>query len=609
MFSIRAEPILDDRGQVTEWVGVHTDITAERDAERALREQSQTLEILNRTGASIAAELDLERLVQSVTDAGVQLTGAHFGAFFYNVLSEQGGSYMLYTLSGVERSAFADFPMPRATAVFGPTFAGEGVIRSPDITADPRYARNAPYAGMPEGHLPVRSYLAVPVISRAGDVIGGLFFGHPEPDVFSARAEAVMVGLAAQAAVGIDNARLFQAVERARATLEQRVDQRTSELEEAHDALRQAQKMEAIGQLTGGIAHDFNNLLTIIRGAADVLRRRDLPEEKRRRYVDAVSDTADRAAALTGQLLAFARRQALKPEVFDASARIQGVADMLRSVVGARVQLTLNGDCSDCYIEADVSQFETALVNLAVNARDAMDGEGELRIRTDRVRARDGREMVAVSASDTGCGITADQVERIFEPFYTTKDPGKGTGLGLSQVYGFVAQSKGDIKVDSRPGEGATFTLHFPRVDPAPARPAARCEEDKSNQSGRGTILLVEDNPQIGEFVEQLLGDLGYETRLASRAEEALGILEDGADTIDLVFSDVVMPGMNGVELGKIIGQRWPRLPVVLTSGYSSVLAEDHSHGFTLLHKPYSAEALTRTIREALDGEFDRARA
>jgi PAS domain S-box-containing protein len=601
-FSIRAEPILDDVGQVAEWVGVHTDITAERAAEHALREQSQTLQILNRTGAAIAAELDLERLVQSVTDAGVQITGAQFGAFFYNVLNEQGGSYMLYTLSGVDRSAFAGFPMPRATAVFGPTFAGEGVIRSPDITADPRYARNAPYSGMPDGHLPVRSYLAVPVASRSGDVIGGLFFGHSDPDIFSAQSEAVMVGLAAQAAIGIDNARLFQAVERARATLEQRVEERTAELEEVHDALRQSQKMEAIGQLTGGMAHDFNNLLTVIRGSADVLRRRDLTEEKRRRYVDAISDTADRAASLTGQLLAFARRQALKPEVFDTAARIQGIAEMLRSVLGARVLLTLEEECGDCYIEADVSQFETALVNLAVNARDAMDGEGELKIRISRVKARDGRDMVAVSTSDTGEGIPADEIGRIFEPFYTTKELGKGTGLGLSQVYGFVTQSKGEINVDSRVGEGATFTLLFPQADRLPIKgEAAASRGGRAEQAGKGTILIVEDNPQVGEFVEQMLADLEYETRLACRAEDALDILENEAAHFDLIFSDVVMPGMNGVEFGMIVRERWPELPVVLTSGYSNVLADDHSHGFILLHKPYSAEALTRTIREALE--------
>jgi len=601
LFSIRAVPVLDDRGEVTEWVGVHTDITAERAGEQALREGSQTLEVLNRTGAAIAAELDLERLVQTVTDAGVELTGARFGAFFYNVLDEQGGSLMLYTLSGAERSAFERFPHPRATAIFAPTFKGERVVRSPDITAEPEYGESPPYHGMPAGHLPVRSYLAVPVISRTGEVLGGLFFGHEERDVFSDRSERIMVGLAAQASIALDNARLFQAVQRAKQTLEARVQERTTELQHAHEALRQAQKMEAIGQLTGGIAHDFNNLLTVIRGSADLLRRPELTEEKRRRYVAAISDTADRAAKLTGQLLAFARRQALKPEVFDAAIRVHGISDMLRTVLGSRVQLNIEDDCPDCFVEADVGQFETALVNMAVNARDAMDGEGELTISIQRATGAQDTRMVAVTVSDTGHGIPRDLLERIFEPFFTTKEVGKGTGLGLSQVYGFIKQSDGEITVDSEVGVGTTFTLSLPRAE------VGRVPEQASRGStepaaGGGLVLVVEDNTDVAQFASQLLGELGFETSLAANAQEAIEQLEERAAEIDIVFSDVVMPGMSGIEFGRVVRERWSRLPVVLTSGYSDVLAEESRHGFPLLHKPYSVEALSRILREARQG-------
>ncbi len=570
--------------------------------EEALREESQTLEILNRTGAALAAELDLERLVQSVTDAGVELTGAKFGAFFYNVLNEDGGSYMLYTISGVDRSAFEKFPMPRATEIFAPTFNGERVIRSADITKDPRYGKSGPYHGMPEGHLPVRSYLAVPVTSRSGEVIGGLFFGHPETDVFSVGAERVMTGLAAQAAIAIDNARLFHAVQRANETLEERVDQRTEELDQANEALRQAQKMEAIGHLTGGIAHDFNNLLTVIRGSADLLRRRDLSEARRRRYVDAISDTADRAATLTSQLLAFARRQALKPEVFDVSIRVHGIADMLRTVLGSRIRLNLRDDCPDCYVEADVGQFETALVNMAVNARDAMGGEGDLTIAIEAAESKDGKPMVAVRVSDTGQGIEADELERIFEPFFTTKDVGKGTGLGLSQVYGFVKQSDGEIDVESKVGEGTCFIIRFPRADGSDEAEVVDNDTDGDIAHGSGRVLVVEDNAEVGKFATHLLNDLGFETSLAADAQQALEQLERQPGKFDLVFSDVVMPGMDGVEFANRVREGWPDLPVILTSGYSHILADDPAHGFPLLRKPYSVEALASVMRAARNG-------
>ena len=574
--------------------------------EEALREESATLEVLNRTGAALAADLDLERVVQSVTDAGVELTGATFGAFFYNVISDQGASYMLYTLSGVDRSAFADFPMPRATAVFGPTFRGEGVIRSPDILKDPRYGKNAPYHGLPPGHLPVRSYLAVPVASRSGEVVGALFFGHPEPDVFTERSERVMTGLAAQAAIAIDNARLFQAVQRANEALEQRVQERTSELLHAHEALRQAQKMEAIGQLTGGIAHDFNNLLTVIRGSTDLLRRRDISEEKRRTYIEAISETADRAARLIGQLLAFARRQALKPEVFDASTRIRDVCEMLRTVMGSRIRLALDTDCGECFVEADMAQFETALVNMAVNARDAMEGEGQLTIGLsivdrlpERFSAPTGRDHVAITVADTGHGISADEVDKIFEPFFTTKEVGKGTGLGLSQVYGFAKQSGGEVDVQSEVDKGTIFTIYLPRADHANvARTAPEVAADQPRGGGR--VLVVEDNPQVGEFAEQALADLGYETTLATDAADALEHLRRNREGFDIVFTDVVMPGMGGVELAAEIGKQWPDLPVVLTTGYSHVLAREADHDLPLLRKPYSIEALAATLRKAL---------
>jgi len=384
-----------------------------------------------------------------------------------------------------------------------------------------------------------------------------------------------------------------------------------TELRQAEEALRQSQKMEAVGQLTGGVAHDFNNLLTIIRSSVEFLRRPDLPEVRKARYLDAVSDTVDRAAKLTGQLLAFARRQALKPEIFDAGARLQAIAEMLDQIMGARIRVGAELPESPCFVRADASQFETALVNMAVNARDAMDGEGRLTLRLSggralppiRGHAANAGPFAAVSVSDTGSGIAEADLARIFEPFFTTKEVGKGTGLGLSQVIGFAKQSGGDVAVASAPGL-TTFTLYLPQAS-APAA-VARAEGAAVVASGPGrglSVLVVEDNLEVGRFCTQILEDLGHRPVWAHNAEAALAELERGEGAgpgrFDAVFSDVVMPGMGGIELARRLRASRPDLPVVLTSGYSHVLAQDDAHGFELVRKPYSAEELARVLREA----------
>ncbi|WP_342162152.1 PAS domain-containing protein [Methylobacterium sp. SD21] len=381
--------------------------------------------------------------------------------------------------------------------------------------------------------------------------------------------------------------------------------QQAENLLQAEEALRQSQKLEAIGQLTGGVAHDFNNLLTVIKSSTDLLKRPDLAEERRTRYIGAISDTVDRAAKLTGQLLAFARRQALKPEVFSVDDSVRGLADMMGTLTGSRVRITVTLPDTPCFVNADASQFDTALVNLAVNARDAMDGEGRitLRVRTVealpavRTHAAVNGPYVAVSLSDTGTGIPPEMVERIFEPFFTTKETGKGTGLGLSQVFGFSKQSGGEVTVDSTVGEGTTFTLYLPRVAaPAPSEEAEVAELI----DGHGTrVLVVEDNVEVGTFAVQTLSDLGYAPTLAADGAAALAALAEGADRFDVVFSDVMMPGMSGVELGQEVRRLHEDLPVVLTSGYSHVLAKDGTHGFELLHKPYSVEQLSQILRKA----------
>ncbi|GJE37792.1 ATP-binding protein [Methylobacterium persicinum] len=395
---------------------------------------------------------------------------------------------------------------------------------------------------------------------------------------------------------------------RALAEADDRLQAEAQERERVEEALRQSQKLEAVGQLTGGVAHDFNNLLTVIKSSTDFLKRPNLPEERRLRYVEAISDTIDRAAKLTGQLLAFARRQALKPEVFEIGGALKSVAEMLDSVTGARITIETKLPEKPCYIRADLSQFETALINIAVNARDAMSGEGVLTLHLvggqpmPRIRGHAGSEsaFAAVSIADTGAGIPPDVLPRVFEPFFTTKEIGKGTGLGLSQVFGFAKQSGGDVDVSSELGRGSMFTLYLPQVDAPAEHRAAAVVDEEFDESGGLCILVVEDNVEVGRFATQILEDLGYSTVLAANAEDALAELETIPFRFDAVFSDVVMPGMGGIELAKRLRVSHPDLPVILTSGYSHVLAQEGVHDFELVQKPYSVDQLSRVLREAV---------
>lgn len=381
------------------------------------------------------------------------------------------------------------------------------------------------------------------------------------------------------------------------------------------EQLRQAQKMEALGQLTGGIAHDFNNLLTVIRGSADLLRRPDMPETKRIRYVEAVAETAERAAKLTSQLLSFARRQTLKPQVFDAGESVLALRDMMMTLIGSSVELDINIDDCPCHVRADRGQFDTALINMAVNARDAMEGVGKLTVNVGRASvipavrghsAVDG-EFVTVALTDTGSGISEDRIGRIFEPFFTSKAVGQGTGLGLSQVIGFAKQSDGEIVVTSREGDGTTFVLFLPSVtDTVDEQPISYVGEIVVLPNDL-CVLVVEDNVEVGTFASQALAELGVEAVWAHDAAEALEQIDEDPARFGVIFSDVVMPGMSGIELAQTLHQRHPHLAVLLASGYSNVLATSGSFGFPLLHKPYSMEELAQALRGVLGVEQAKA--
>jgi signal transduction histidine kinase/DNA-binding response OmpR family regulator len=603
------------------------------ETEQALREEAAALETLNRVGAAVAAELNLNRAVQIVTDAATKISGAEFGAFFYNILDERGESYMLYALSGVPLEAFSKFPMPRNTALFAPTFAGEGIVRSGDILQDPRYGKNDPHYGMPKGHLPVRSYLAVPVISRSGEPVGGLFFGHSKPGIFDERAERLVAGIASQAAIAIDNARLFEAAQleikkrsaienelrSLNETLEMRVSDRTAELARANEVLRQREKMDIVGQLTGGIAHDFNNLLTIIIGNLQTLQRQlgdpgtDISRLKR--SAENASRGANRAASLTQRLLAFARRQPLDPRPVDVNKLVLGMSELLRRTLGEQITVApvLSGGLWRSNV--DPNQLETAILNLAVNARDAMPNGGRLTIETANAHLDEGYaarqaevlpgQYAVIAVTDTGIGMTKEVMAKVFEPFFTTKDIGHGTGLGLSQVYGFVKQTGGHAKIYSEPGAGTTVKLYLPRLFGEDDAGEAEPETETVPIGNRAeTILVVEDDEDVRAYSTGIMTEAGYRVLEASSGESALDILERHSG-IALLFTDVGLPGgMNGRQLADEARRRHPKLKVLFTTGYArNAIVHDGrlDPGVQLLTKPFTFAALATKVRELLD--------
>lgn len=404
-----------------------------------------------------------------------------------------------------------------------------------------------------------------------------------------------------QAALHRANAALSQragALADANSALEHEMEERVR----AEEDLRQAQKMQALGQLTGGIAHDFNNLLTVVRGTADLLRRPGLAEARRIRYAESIAQTAERAAQLTSQLLAFSRRQPLQPKVVDLNARLQGMLLMFGRILGPHYELTTDLDPDLCNVEIDPTQLEVAILNIVVNARDAMAEGGALTIATTRwphdvaeEAGEEGPAFAAISITDSGTGMDADTAARAMEPFFTTKTVGKGTGLGLSQVYGFAKQSGGELIIDSVPGRGTTVRLTLP----CSSRPIEAGEPAAGPTDGwRGRILFVEDNADVAAFAHTLLEELGHQVLYAQSAEAALELAVRGAP-FDLVFSDVVMPGMSGFDLAEELRRLRPGVPILLTTGYSDRLNDEGPGGLPVLRKPYSLDQLATAISDA----------
>jgi PAS domain S-box-containing protein len=766
-------PEKDAHGKVTGWVSAISDITDRRRAEETLRRRTRSLEIINRVGNQLAGELDLNKVVQMVTDAAREIAGAEFGAFFYNVTDEQGESYLLYTLSGASRRAFEKFPMPRNTELFKATFKGTGAVRIGDVLQDARYGKNPPYHGMPPGHLPVRSYLAVPVISHSGEVLGGLFFGHPEPDIFTSEAQDIITAIAAQASVAIDNANLYKAVQRrveefqklidtapvgiavatdakckriwgnpeilrmlgadasqdisksgetaerlpfkifrnrqelspaelpmerachegidildeeleivrddgvtiheiCRATplrdeqgnvrgcigiflnisdrkqaeaaleqtknelaaaneyLERRVQERTADLEEAKAALlrdiqeqqrleeqlRQSQKMESIGTLTGGIAHDFNNILNIIRGHASFVGKERAADRELQGTLKIIDETIDRGTAIVQQLLAISRRSEAQLEQLNLNDLVSNLKLLLSETFPKTIVIELRLDPDLPPITVDPNQIDQVLLNISLNARDAMPDGGKLLLSTGTIpgvelRARfqeaKAERYALISVVDTGLGMDDAIKDRIFEPFFSTKHQGQGTGLGLSVAYGIVANHGGFIDVTSRPREGSRFDIYLPIAGAQKEEIEKKRKPSTTKKKGipaQGqTILFVEDELRQVELMQRFLERNGYRVLTAVNGFEAVDIHLRHKDEISVVVLDLGLPGLSGWEAFQKMKQTNPSLKAILATGYiAPEIASAATKGelSAVIMKPYQLNEILDVVSTAV---------
>jgi PAS domain S-box-containing protein len=434
-------------GAVLGMLGIVQDITEQMRTKELLREQADALQIINDFGRVLSAELDLKKLVQALTDAATGLAGAEFGSFFYNVLDGGGGSYMLYALSGVDRRHFERFPMPRATALFGPTFRGETTIRLGDVTKDPRYGLNEPHFGMPRGHLPVRSYLAIPVVSRSSGVLGGLFFGHSKPDVFTESAERVIAGLAAQAAIAIDNARLFDAVKKAR------------ESAEAANQLKD--------EFLATVSHELRTPLNAVLGWTSLLRTTNMDTARRTKALETiernaqlqqkiVEDILDVSKIIAGQLQLDREPMPFRPVVEAAVESIRPLA------AGKDIRVRVELDDDPAIIIGDHARLHQVVWNLLSNSIKFTPDGGAMRVTLDVTESR-----VELVIADTGIGIAPDFLPHVFERFRqgdarASRAHG-GLGLGLAIVRHLTEMHGGTVAaVSAGEGKGSTFIVRLP---------------------------------------------------------------------------------------------------------------------------------------------------
>ena len=600
--SAKGRGLYTENGELIGILGFLQDISTRKATERTLREQAEALRTLNEVGQIISAELDLHNTVQAVTNAATELTGARFGSFFYNVLNENGGSYMLYTLAGVPREAFEHFPMPRATDLFGPTFRGEGVVRIADVKRDPRYGKNSPYYGMPEGHLPVTSYLAVPVVSRSGEVMGGLFFGHPDPNIFTERDEMTVFGLASQAAVAMDNARLYEAAKKARAEAEKAAAETERLYRQAEESSRLKEEFLAT------ISHELRTPLSAILGWARMLRLGQLSEENTAKALDTIERNARAQAQLVDDLLDVSRiitgklRMDVRPA--DPNSFIEAAVEAVRPAAEAKgVRLQKVMDTGAIAIPGDPVRLQQVVWNLLSNAIKFTPRGGRVLIRSERVNSH-----LEIIVSDTGQGISPDFLPHVFDRFRqadqkTSRQHG-GMGLGLAIVRHLVELHGGTVKaVSEGEGYGATFTVSLPitpvyQVDASGGRvhPAARDllpPDDSTDRLDSLRILVVDDEADTRDLLKQGLEYCGANVKVTGTAAEAVEMLMSMEP--DILISDIGMPGTDGYDLIRQVrglpANKGGKVPAIALTAYTRT--EDRLHALRAgydMHVPKPVE-------------------
>jgi signal transduction histidine kinase/CheY-like chemotaxis protein len=518
-----------------------------------------------------------------------------------------------------ERPRSFDFgPLVETAAILAVASAVGVVVLSPLMAAIPSRASLGVLAVLPLIWAALRRGprdTATVTLVLSGFAVGGTAFGGPLARGAGEQPSALLVMfMIGGAALGL----MLAADAMARRRAERLLRNARHELSQAREQLAQSHKMEAVGQLTGGVAHDFNNLLMVIVGNLEMAQRHlqswtDGPAERLRRVINNAMRGAQRATTITQRLLAFSRKQPLEPKPLNVNDFLNGLSDFLRRSVGEMVALDIVAADDLWHVEADPGQLEAAILNLAVNARDAMPAGGKLTITTsnsflDDDYCRTHEELVAgpyvqIAVSDTGIGMSKDVLERVFEPFFTTKGAGQGTGLGLSQVYGFVKQSAGQVEIDSEPGAGTTIRLYLPRLpghvgdDQAAERPVAA--EDMAQ-----TILLVEDDHDVRAYVVEILRELHFRVLEAHDADSALGLLDRNDVRLDLLLTDVVLPGLTGQQLAAEVKARQPEIKVLFMTGYSPDSVVDQGHidpGIEMMQKPVTREVLEERIRAALE--------